>query len=186
MSVVRRIAKNTTVLFIAQVLSTLLGFFYTMYTARYLGAAGFGILTFALAFTQLFGVLSNIGVGPLTVREVARDRSLAPKYLANVSLMKIILAVVSFGLIALAINLMGYPQQTINVVYLVGLSVILMALAQIPYSIFQAFEKMEWVSLGQVMNSALLLIGLAVALKYGFSVVGFAYLYVFAGARLIG
>ena len=88
-----------------------------MYTARYLGAAGFGILSFALAFTGIFGVFSDLGLGTLTVREVARDKSLASKYLRNIAVMKIILVVITFGLIALTINLLGYPEQTIKVVY---------------------------------------------------------------------
>ena len=54
-----------------------------MYTARYLGAEGFGILSFALAFTGIFGVFTNLGLSTLTVREVARDKSLASKYLGN-------------------------------------------------------------------------------------------------------
>lgn len=49
MSTVQRITKNTAVLLVAQVASYLLAFFYMMYTARYLGPAGFGILSFALA-----------------------------------------------------------------------------------------------------------------------------------------
>ena len=49
MSTVQRIAKNTTVLLVAQVVSYLVSFFYMMYIARYLSAAGFGILSFALA-----------------------------------------------------------------------------------------------------------------------------------------
>jgi O-antigen/teichoic acid export membrane protein len=49
MSTVQRIAKNTTVLLVGQVASYLLAFFSMMYVARCLGAAGFGILSFALA-----------------------------------------------------------------------------------------------------------------------------------------
>ncbi len=51
MNAVRRIAKNTLVLLVAQVVSMGLGFFHTMYTARYLRAEGFGVLSFVLAFT---------------------------------------------------------------------------------------------------------------------------------------
>ncbi|KAF5432375.1 Membrane protein involved in the export of O-antigen and teichoic acid [Candidatus Methanophagaceae archaeon] len=51
-----------------------------MYTARYLGAAGFGILSFALAFTGIFGVFADLGLRQLTVRDVARDKTLASKY----------------------------------------------------------------------------------------------------------
>lgn len=180
MSTVKRIVKNATVLLIAQASSYLLGFFYIMYTARYLGAVGFGILSFALAFTALFGVFTDLGLSPLTVREVARDKSLTPKYLANISVMKIILVAITFGLIALTINLMGYPQQTITVVYLVGLSIIFMAFTQMFYSIFQAFERMEYQSLGQVLNATLMLAGVIFTIKYGFSVIGFASLYAIA------
>jgi len=37
--------------------------------------------SFALAFTGIFGVFADVGLRQLTVREVARDKSLAGKYL---------------------------------------------------------------------------------------------------------
>jgi hypothetical protein len=46
MNTVQRIAKNTGVLLVSQIASYVLGFFFIMYTARYLGAAGFGINPF--------------------------------------------------------------------------------------------------------------------------------------------
>ena len=81
MNTIQRIAKNTGVLLVSQIASYILGFFFVMYTARYLGAAGFGILSFALAFTGIFGVFADLGLRQLTVREVARDKTLASKYL---------------------------------------------------------------------------------------------------------
>jgi O-antigen/teichoic acid export membrane protein len=186
MSTVQRIAKNTTVLMIAQVASYLLAFFYMMYTARYLGAAGFGILSFALAFTGIFAVFGDLGLQPLTTREVARNKSLAPKYLANVSLMKVILVVTTFGLVALTINLMDYPAETIRVVYLLALSVIFSAFTGMFYSIFQAFERMEFQAIGQMLNAALLLGGVILVIKLGFSIIGFAYLYFIASAIALG
>ena len=46
MSSVKRIAKNTGILFVSNIISKLFGFVYTIYMARYLGAEGFGILSF--------------------------------------------------------------------------------------------------------------------------------------------
>ena len=40
MNTVQRIAKNTAVLFISEVIGKILGFLYIMYTARYLGPVG--------------------------------------------------------------------------------------------------------------------------------------------------
>lgn len=186
MNTVQRIAKNTGVLLASQIISRLLAFFYVMYTARYLGAEGFGILSFALAFTGIFGVFTDLGLGQLTIREVARDKSLASKYLANVSVIKVILAAITFGLIVLVINLLGYPEQTVKVVYLIALSVIFGAFTQVFNSIFQAFEKMEYVSLGQILKSILMLSGVIFAIKQGFGVIGFASLFLIASIIVLG
>ena len=183
---VQRIAKNTGILLISHVISYLLGFFYVMYTARYLNKEGFGVLSFALAFAQIFGVFIDLGLGPLIVREVARDKSLASRYLANIGAMKLILAVITFVLIASVINLLGYPKQTVWVVYLIALSVIFTALTRMFYSIFQAFEKMEYRSLGQILNGVLMLIGIIYAIRSGFSVIGFAFVYSAAAFIVLG
>lgn len=177
MNTVQRIAKNTAVLLAANIISKVLGFFYVMYTARYLGAEGFGTLSFALAFTGIFGVFSDLGLSPLTVREVARDKSLAKKYLNNISVMKTILVTITFALIVIVINLLGYPEQTIKVVYLISLSVVFNSFTGMFYSIFRAFEKMEYQSLGQILNSTLMLFGVFFAISRGFNVIGFASLY---------
>jgi len=177
MNTIQRIAKNTAVLLAATIISKVLGFFYVMYIARYLGAEGFGILSFALAFTGIFGVFTDLGLRSLTVREVARDKSLAKKYLNNISVMKTILVTITFALIVIVINLLGYPEQTIKVVYLISLSVIFNSFTGMFYSIFRAFEKMEYQSLGQILSSVLMLVGALFAISQRFSVIGFASLY---------
>lgn len=75
MSTAQRITQNATVLLIAQASSYVLAFFYMMYIARFLGPPGLGVLSFALAFTATFVILADLGLGPLTMREVARDKS---------------------------------------------------------------------------------------------------------------
>jgi O-antigen/teichoic acid export membrane protein len=177
MSKARKIAKNTVFLFISQIISYILAFFYMIYIARYLGADGFGILSFALAFTGIFSILADLGLNTLTVREIARDKSLTSKYFSNVVLIKIILAALTFGLVAVVINLMGYPQEVINVVYFVALYSILTAFYGIFNSIFQAYEEIEYQSIGQVLSNVLLFTGVLIGIYYGFSVLGFAFIF---------
>ena len=178
MSTVQRIAKNTIFLLVSQVINLLLAFLYMTYIARYLGPSGFGVLSFALAFTGIFAVFADFGLQLLITREVARDKNLTQKYLANFSLMKIILAVFAYGLIAVIINLMGYPRQTIQVVYLIGAYVICSAFTQMFYSTFQAYERMEFQAIGQLLNSVLMLVFIVVAISLGLDIVIFAYIYV--------
>ena len=182
MSTVRRIAKNAAAMLIAQVLSYVVGFFSVMFMARYLGAENYGVLSFALAFTGMFSILTDLGVGTLAQREIARDKSLTAKYLINLGVVKAIAVVATFGFIALTINLMHYPQQTIAVVYLAGLSIVITAFSQIFYGIFVAHERMEYYSFGLFLSSIAMLVGIVLAIRFDLAVVAFAMLYCFASA----
>ncbi len=181
MNLSQRITKNIGVKITAEIISKILGFFFIIYVARYLGAEGFGVLSFALAFTAIFGILANFGLRPLIVREVARNKSLARKYLGNILAMKIILIFIVFGLIFLALNLLDYPSQTIKVVYLVALFMILNAFSEIFNSFFQAFEKVEYISIGMILQSGLLLSGALFVINRGFDILSFGFLYSFVG-----
>jgi len=185
MNIVQRIAKNMTVVVIARVASQVLSFFFIMYTARHLGPRSFGILCFALAFTRIFGVVIDFGFQLLMVREVARDNSLASKYLRNIGAMKMILAAFVFGGIALTINLLNCTQEAVKTVYLAGLFVAISAFSEIFCSIFRAFQQMEYDSLARVLNSLLMLLGIAVGIRLNFSVVGFALLYPIVAAIVL-
>jgi O-antigen/teichoic acid export membrane protein len=177
MNTAQRIAKNTIVLLVAQIISMTFGFFSTMYMAHYLGAEGFGILSFALAFTSILGLFSDLGLSSLTIREVARNKALANKYIGNISVVKVALAIFAYILIVLVSNLMGYPEQTLKVIQLISLSVICNAFTLMFYSIFQALEKMEYVSLGRILNSILMLAFTIIAIYQGISVIGLAFIY---------
>lgn len=177
MNTTRRIARNTTILTVAEIVSAIISLFFTMYVARYLGAEGFGTLSFALAFIAIFGVFTDIGLNQLMTREVARDKTLASKYLGNIINLKAILAIVTFGLITLTINLLSYLEQTKIVVYFIAGFLVSNTFSVMYYSIFQAYEKMEYITLGRIVNAVLLLAGALFAINQGLSVTAFALVY---------
>jgi len=182
MSTARRIAKNTGIFFIAQIVGSVLSFFFFVYAARHLGANGFGIFSFALAIGAIFGIFSDLGLGQITTREVARDKSLVKKYIGNIAGIKIIITIFSFiGLVVFA-NLAGYQKPTIEVIYLIGLAVVCRAFTAMFSSIFQAYEKMEYDSVGTILNSGLMFIGVYFAIILKLDVVGLAFIYLIASA----
>lgn len=185
MNIVQKISKNAVSLFVAGAVSAVAAFFYMMYTTRYLGAERFGVLSFALALATIFSVFSDFGFGTMIVREVARDKSLAGKYLFNVSLVKIILGPATFMMMALTINLLNYPSYTRQVIYIVGVAVIITTFSQFLYSIFNAFEKMEYVSLSKILYSLLLLLGALIAIRSGLNIIGFAVSYLLASVIIL-
>lgn len=184
MNTVQRIAKNTTVLFIAYVITAILGLVLTIYIARILGDVAFGKYSFAIVFTALFVILSNLGMNELLIREVARDKSKADKYLGNIVIIRLILSVIVFALIVIVINLMNYPADTITIVYLFGAYALITSLAAIFRVTFRAFESMEWEALINILVKIITVsLGLLVLFS-GFSLIELAY--VFLSASIIG
>ena len=76
MNVIQRILKNMGLLLFSQIVAIIFGFFYTIYMARFLGVEGFGIISFAMAFTGIFGVITDFGLNTLTTRDVSRNKCL--------------------------------------------------------------------------------------------------------------
>ena len=140
MNTVQRIAKNTGVLAISNIITSVLGFFLLIYIARYLGEVGFGKYSFALAFTGLFAIMASFGMNNYIIRELARNKEQASEYLTNVSVIKLLLSFLAFGFIILAINTMNYPRDTTYAVYLFGGYMILTSFALTFRAVFQAYE----------------------------------------------
>ena len=73
---IKRVAKNTTILYISEIFSKFFGFVYVMYMARYLGAEGYGVISFAIAFTEIFAVFMDFGINQISIRDISRDRTI--------------------------------------------------------------------------------------------------------------
>lgn len=181
MNTVQRIAKNAGILGISQVITSILGFFLLIYLARYLGEVGFGKYSFALSFTVLFVVFSDIGISNLIVREIARNKELTNEYLTNISIIKFLLSFLAFGFIAVTINLMEYPQDTIYIVYLFGIYTILTSFAQTFKSIFQAHERLKYTAVVMIIEKIILISLVFFVIFSGYGLIELGYVYVFVG-----
>lgn len=180
MNTARTIAKNSIVLLISQIITFVFSFIITIFTARYLGTEGYGILSLATALTGIVGIIADAGLGTLIIRDVSRDKSMANKYISNTILMKILLSVLAFFAIILITNGVGYSPVVKNVIYIVMLSVVVGAISTIFISIIQANEKMEYISLNTVLNSAVLLVGTLIGVYYQMDLLFFASIYLIA------
>jgi O-antigen/teichoic acid export membrane protein len=181
MNTIKTIAKNTGVLAISQVITTILGFFLLIYITRYLGEVEYGKYCFAASFTALFIIFADLGISNLIIRELARNKELTNEYLTNVSIIKLILSFVAFGFIVLTINLMDYPEDTTYAVYLFGIYTILTSFALTFRAIFQAFERMEYDAVVMVIEKLILIPLVLFVLLSGYGLIELAYAYIFVG-----
>jgi len=155
-TVKQTIFKNTFWLMLAEGISKGLMFFLTILIARYLGAEGYGIFSFVFAFVALFAVIADFGLSILTIREVARDKSLTKKYIDNIAVMKLILGVIAFILIIIAAQFLNKTPEVRTLIYLAGIWIIIQNFTQFFQSIFRAFEKMQYEALSKIIYSCLL------------------------------
>lgn len=186
MDTAKRIVKNVSILFISRIIGYILAFLYLIYMARYLGAEGFGILSFAIAFTSIFAILADLGLNTLIVREIAKDKKFAREYLGTTLSMKIVLSILTIVLVDLTINFLGYTLQTVEVVYIIVLYIIFTSFSQTFYSIFQAFEKMEYQAVGEILNNILMFTGVLLVIYYKFDIISFAFIYLITSFIILG
>ena len=177
MSTVRRVAKNTTLMLIAQVVSLVLGFFITIYTARYLGVENFGILSLALSITGIYIIFTDLGLNILVVREIARNKDVANKYISNIAVIKILLTILTFVMVVFTVNILGYNTTVKNVIYIITFSIMIGTFIGFLSAVFQANEKMIYVSIGNILTSIALFVGTFIGIYYGLNLNFFAIIY---------
>lgn len=177
MNTVKTLMKNTGVLFLSQMISYVLAFLYTLYSARYLGTTNFGIISFATAISGLFAIFTDLGLSTLTIREVARDKSKTYRYLGNHGMIKLILSVITMILLILFVNMGTFDETTKLVVYLIGSSVIINAFSGTFTSMFRAYEQMEYQSVSEIITAVSMFIGIMFCVFTGQSVIAVAMVY---------
>ena len=185
MSSIKVLAKNTSLLFLSQMISYILAFFYTLYSARYLGASDFGIISFATAITGLFCILTDFGIATLTTREVARDYSKTYKYLGNTGSMKIVLSLITIILLIIFVELCNYQETTRIVVYIMGVASIITAISGVFTSMFRAYEEMEYQSISEILSAVSLFIGILLCIYLKYNIIAVAAVYLIANSLVL-
>lgn len=178
------IFKNTFWLAVAEVVQGGIGFLVAVWLARHFGPTIYGKFVFALSFAALFSILADFGFGALTIREIARDKSKTAQYIDNIVAMKLILGLVTLGIIALAIQFLGKEPEVVKLVYFLGIYAIINTFATFFQSIFQANEKMQCVTACRILQSLSLLGLVAFFILNKGSILTISYAYL--GGALIG
>jgi O-antigen/teichoic acid export membrane protein len=170
----KKTAKNAGILFAANIISKALNFLYVVYLARYLGAGGFGIISFALAFTLILGVFADLGLQSLSLREISRSKNEADRYFSNIAFIKIILGIIIFSLLVIAVKRLDYSRDAARVIYLIGLSIIVSSFNNFIYAVYQAREDVKYMGIGNILNSLSMLAGISAAAYFKSGIIIFS------------
>ena len=102
-----RALRNTVIVLAAKVVGRLVALVTVIATLRYLGPAPYGTFATLVNYTAIVSVMLDLGFNVLFVREGARERSQIQRYLRNVMSVRVLMSVVSLGLLAAVLGLAG-------------------------------------------------------------------------------
>ena len=146
-----KIAKNTSYFTLALIIQKLISFGYFSYIAVQIGVANLGQYTFALFFTTILAVLIDIGISSVLVREVSKDQSKSQNYFSAAMAVKIPLAVLTYLIAVVLINLLDNPEMIRQLVYLTGLIMVLDSFTLTFYAFLRGHSNLKFESIGTII-----------------------------------
>lgn len=149
----RNILKQTSYVFLAQVLTRAIGFFYVIYLARILGVSDFGLYTVALAYFSIISSIADFGFNRFLIREVAINKSKAPEFLWTVILLRLTLTSVLFAVFSIFLYLLDVDVLRVSLILLATLAILPQAVALTFDAIFVAIQKLQFSAVSLFISS---------------------------------
>ena len=168
------VAQNMSVMFGAQVVTWGSSFLLLYFLPRYLGAEDFGRLYLALSIKMILGLFIDFGGNYLIPKEVARSQSKGETILSSYILFRSLLWVLSIALILLFSNLLGYSQHVHLLILILVIAKLWEGGTTALSGYFQGIEKMEYPSIGNIVEKVFVAVFAVGALLMGADSIGVA------------
>ena len=137
-----------------QVLRIIAGLFVGIYVARYLGPEQFGVYSYALAFVALFGAIAKLGLDSIVVRDLVNHPQEREVYLGTAFWLKLIGAILTMGLLAIAVQFTGNDATTKLYIFIIASGMIFQSFDVVDFY-FQSKVLAKYVSIAKLIQLAL-------------------------------
>ena len=151
-NIVNRMAKNTGWIIFGHLLNTAIGLITVTYLARYLGSEGFGKYSFVYAYLWFFGIITDLGINTILVRDISRDRAGAAIFIGNVIIIKLLLSILTIFLSCLIIVYLKSSSEIRTLVFIGALGFIF-SFGSVYRVIFQASLNMFYPTAINILDS---------------------------------
>ena len=151
-----------------------------MVAGRLLPPAEYGKFSFALALATIVETLMDIGLGPITVRTVARDRDGAGALFRHILGLKLVWVVLGLTVLLVAAPLLRTDPAVIRACYLLGLSSAIRSYLLSVRGLLQGLNRFDLEAVTVVADRGLLLGLGTLALLGGFGLYGLSLAFVVA------
>lgn len=150
---VRTVFANMSWMLIAQIIASVLAFVWTILTAQYLGPSDYGIFGTAISFSNLFMVITDLGIATYIVRSISTDFENEDKYLNNAFSLSLLLSVLYLSVVLITLLLLGWDNKIILACFLYAIVNVISRLFGILQVSFQAHEQMKFQAITSIIGS---------------------------------
>ncbi len=173
-----RVAKNSLAPIVLQLVNKAIETAFAALMLRILGPDAAGKYYFAVTIWIWLDIFTTFGLNILLQREVAKDRGLGSKYLANTTVLRLILIAVAAPLLAIFIGARQLTRplagDTIAAIVLLAVGILPGSLANGLTAVFNAFEMMEYPAAVTTVSTLLRVVLGTLILLLGLGFVGLA------------
>ncbi len=143
-----KIVKNTAVFTLAMVGQKIISFFYFFYLSNRFGPEKMGAWVWALSYSALFGVFSDLGLSSILARESARHEDRAGRLLNATLFIKIPLLILTILLGAIILYFSNRSREVIFLIVVTFFVLTMDAFIVTFYAIPRAMQNLRYESLG--------------------------------------
>jgi len=172
------ILRNSAFGIAAQIAIKVLSFGFSVLIVRNLGAQVFGQYAAVLAFGMTFAIISDLGLSPYTVRQVARWRNAADglehanELYGNVLILRLALSFLATALLVTVAWLTGRPPLMIGAIALNAVSLFLYSIQGTSEAVLAGFERLDIAAGAKVLNQLVFVFVGAIVLWMGIGYYG--------------
>lgn len=172
MSDLRRVLKNTTYLTISELFIKAIGVVWIIILARSLSIVEYGLYNVVNAFIIVFSAFPDLGIGLITIREIAKNPKKRNVYLSNSLTLKVLLAIVTVLLILIVSFFFHESPEITKLVFIASLTLFFSTIRSSGIFYFDGTERMGYSAILNTLNTALLTGGGVMALFLGYGLIG--------------
>ena len=169
MSTAKTIAKNTGILFAADIFNHFFAFLLVILITQFLGSDGFGKYSFAFAFINVVAIFAHLGMRTYVFREISKEPKQTKALVDNALTIRLLATVLVYLLSFGAIWFLPKAREVIGPIMLVMMHELFVVFSTLARTVFNAFEKNQYAMKSLVIEkvSSLVLGGLALILGFG-------------------
>lgn len=180
----RTLIRNTSWLFVSDVIGNILSFFLVILIARFLGDSGLGIYSYAISFVSLIFFLLDTGTLYYVTKESAKNLGKLEIYMANLLTLRCCFCFLAFLIPSILIFVIQDDAQISLVVLLTAVAMFFNYFGWSFRPVFQVCEKLKFEAISRILERSVAFI-LGIILLAFLKAEILAFIFVFIASYLI-